>query len=650
MSIIGLHPRHQKTENALGRRFQTYSINQGLNLSPVDEQEAFIQRQQHLLLKEVWNDWPEHRLYSALVGEPRRILDSGFGNADWAVEAARRDPTVRIEGVDIVPHLAPDDRPSNLQLRIADLNEIMPFEDNSFDFVHSRFLAPGLNWFRWPGYLSEMRRVLRIGGWIQIIEWEFIFRSANDRSDKLTALEEWSSEYQGGLTNCGYPDGKKGSSIAQMCGSWMRTAGFEQLQTSVKEVPTCGWSTGILHHIAPAAWVPTDIVPDPRLKRIGERNLVIMRDLIDSVAVFSVMGREQAVSDRFLRIKEQAKEELAQLDVQPYIRLYACWGRKDGPIEEFKPEDNKGGTFAEESSFACLFPKYRELYLKQSWPLVTKALEKRGIACTLDLVEGRMEVKTTRKTFDPSAILDARDLIKLLARSVPVQQAIKILDDQTACDVIKIRSLVRNKERFVKRRQRILGPNGTTLKALELLTGTYILVQGNTVSVMGGYKGLKEVRRVVEDCMDNIHPIYHVKELMIKRELAKDPNLKNENWERFLPHFKRRTLSKRRTPFKVTDKSKKPYTPFPPPQEKSKVDLQIESGEYFLAKQAKERAKQQERVEKQKKKQQEREQERAQAFVPPRESQANKRGSTDDPGEQKSKKKKTKEGVSADDD
>lgn len=178
---------------------------------------------------------------------------------------------------------------------------------------------------------------------------------------------------------------------------------------------------------------------------------------------------------------------------------------------------------------------------------------------------------------------------------------------------------MRNKERFVKRRQRILGPNGSTLKALELLTNTYILVQGNTVSSMGTYKGLKEVRRVVEDCMANIHPIYHIKELMIKRELAKDPELADENWERFLPHFKRRTLSKRRKPFKVSDKSKKPYTPFPPPQERSKVDLQIESGEYFLGKHAKERAKKEERLERQKEKREAKEKERDQAFVPPQE-------------------------------
>ena len=63
-----------------------------------------------------------------------------------------------------------------------------------------------------------------------------------------------------------------------------------------------------------------------------------------------------------------------------------------------------------------------------------------------------------------------------------------------------------------------------------------------------------------------------------RRELEKDPALKDESWERFLPSFKKKNAQR-----KKTKPTKKEYTPFPPAPTPRKVDLELESGEYFLA-------------------------------------------------------------------
>ncbi|MQM02156.1 hypothetical protein Taro_034928, partial [Colocasia esculenta] len=280
-------------------------------------------------------------------------------------------------------------------------------------------------------------------------------------------------------------------------------------------------------------------------------------------------------------------------------------------VEKFDPSWNEGGML-EVSSFSTLFPQYREKYLQEVWPIVKRALHEYGVSCELNLVEGSMTVSTTRKTHDPYIIVKARDLIKLLSRSVPAPQAIKILNDEMQCDIIKIGNLTRNKVKSSNPIRRV-----QYLMAIEILTGCYGLVQGNTVAAMGSFKGLKHLRKIVEDCIQNIqHPIYHIKTLLMKRELAKNPALANENWDRFLPNFKKRNVKQK----KVKAKEKKPYTPFPPPQQPSKIDLQLESGEYFLSDKKKLAKTWQEKQEKQAQKTAENKRKREAAFVPPKES------------------------------
>ena len=106
-------------------------------------------------------------------------------------------------------------------------------------------------------------------------------------------------------------------------------------------------------------------------------------------------------------------------------------------VEPIKPEEVQ--PFLEESSFSVLFPQYREKYIQECQGIIKKRLMEAGVKFELDLLKCSMTVRTTKKTWDPYSIIKARDTIKLISRSVPYQQALRVMEDDMTSEVIKIR-------------------------------------------------------------------------------------------------------------------------------------------------------------------------------------------------------------------
>uniref|UniRef100_A0A7S4KM68 KRR-R motif-containing protein 1 n=1 Tax=Paramoeba aestuarina TaxID=180227 RepID=A0A7S4KM68_9EUKA len=243
------------------------------------------------------------------------------------------------------------------------------------------------------------------------------------------------------------------------------------------------------------------------------------------------------------------------------------------------------GCCVEETRFSVLFPAYLEKYLQGIWDDVRTILQQYQLKGQLNLIEGSMSVSTTARTSDPISILYARDFCKLIARSVPVQMAKRVFDDDISYEILNIGGMCNNTQVFVKRRERLVGPGGgQTLKTLEILSDCYILVQGKTVSIIGPEAGLKKAKKIVIDCMRNIHPIYGLKRLMILRELEANEDMKGKDWSRFLPKYAKSHQKKSGKKRKAPLKENKPKSIFPPLPKPRKEDIAMETGEAFLHK------------------------------------------------------------------
>ncbi|KAK9452149.1 S-adenosyl-L-methionine-dependent methyltransferase [Limtongia smithiae] len=95
------------------------------------------------------------------------ILDCCCGSGAWTTDIACVMPLAHVVGFDIratrVEHHVP-----NAEFLVADVNEPLPFDDDTFDIVHSRTVCLAVT--NWDDYLRELKRVLKPTGYIHLIE------------------------------------------------------------------------------------------------------------------------------------------------------------------------------------------------------------------------------------------------------------------------------------------------------------------------------------------------------------------------------------------------------------------------------------------------------------------------------------------------
>merc|ERR1719229_1694493 len=126
-------------------------------------------------------------------------------------------------------------------------------------------------------------------------------------------------------------------------------------------------------------------------------------------------------------------------------------------------------------------------------------------------------------------------------------------------------------------------------------------------------------------------------------KLKENKELEGQDWSRFLPRTKGKTLNRRKKPHKIH--KKKEYTPFPPDQQPRKEDIEMAQGVYFLKEAERQRLRAERKRTKAKEVEAQRKRERAAAFVPPSEAGPAAKKAKQEPQEQLAKDLKKLKGL-----
>lgn len=113
--------------------------------------------------------WRKKTARLVAARQPRRILDLATGSGDLAEVVQKACPQARVLGADFSVPMMREAQRRRLDALVAADGMNLPFQDASFDVLTVAF---GLrNMASWPNALKEMRRVLKPGGTLYVLDF-----------------------------------------------------------------------------------------------------------------------------------------------------------------------------------------------------------------------------------------------------------------------------------------------------------------------------------------------------------------------------------------------------------------------------------------------------------------------------------------------
>ncbi|KAK4554610.1 hypothetical protein LTR86_008465 [Recurvomyces mirabilis] len=261
-------PRDDRTVSRGNRTFAQFSLLNDVYCIPVDEAEASRLDELNGILGEVCGDrvvLPQVHFPPPGVDEPA-VLDCGYGRGAWIDDLLEHYGAYEcdITGVDLYLGDGAEDEDDddddddddaddsdaesvqefvkkrwNLNARFSTDRSADRLRPESFDLINSRFLSEGIDTGRWASYVVDLKRLLKPGGWLQMIELEFLFQSHSGRlSLELTEpLRLWTEWYDTTMRQSNR-DPRAGSRLR----GHLDAAGFDEIQHYRRHLFVGSWN------------------------------------------------------------------------------------------------------------------------------------------------------------------------------------------------------------------------------------------------------------------------------------------------------------------------------------------------------------------------------------------------------------------------